>query len=429
MKRSIAILLVFFAIVSVHAQSVTQALNVEGIKVIFKPTLKNVINVRIYFRGGVTNYNANQAGIENLALDATTKCGNRKYNKNAFKDSTDKYGVLMYGSSTYDYGYIEVNCISKYFNQGWDLFSEAVMNPVFDVDEVNLLKHRKSAAIRVNQSNAEISLLELLRQNAFKNTPYSTNPLGTEETVNGLSADDLKDYYKKILNKNKIFIVVVGNITKQDLFEKILGAFGNMPSEPYSSADLQTPVWKDNNMAVENRKLSTNYVGAIMNSPEFTSVNYVPFRLGISGLSGNIYQYLRTQRNLSYDPGANSLAFKMPYAVMFASTNNVQEVMDGMVSMLKNIQSRGLNDEWLQHIKNSYITRSYINDQSASAITNNLGLAEILGNWQYADDLPELVKMVTVEQVNNALNSYIVGLRWAFLGNTEDIDGFKVPAY
>jgi len=430
MKRTILILIILLAcIYSLRAQSVTQSFNADGIKVIFKPTSKNVINVRIYFRGGVANYSPNQAGIENLTLDATTKCGTKKYNKNAFKDSTDKYGILTYGSSTYDYGYIQLNCISKYFNQGWNLFSEAVMNPVFDADEVKLLKERKVVISRNNQSNAETSLMLLQMQNAFKNTPYAIDPDGSEETVNGLTANDLKNYYETILNKNKVFIVVVGNIDKQVLFEKILAAFGSMPSQSFTPVDLQAPVWKDNKLLIESRKLSTNYVGAIMNAPDFTSVNYVPFRLGISGLGGNLYQYLRSQLHLSYNPGTNTVPLKMPFATMTAGTNNVPEVMAGMVNVLKEIRNSGLNDEWLQHIKNTYITRSFINDQSAAAITDNIGSAEILGGWQYADDLPQLVKMVTVEQVNNALNFYVVGLRWTFLGNPEAIENYRPPAF
>ena len=100
-----------------------------------------------------------------------------------------------------------------------------------------------------------------------------------------------------------------------------------------------------------------------------------------------------------------------------------------MYNVLKDVQNKGLNEEWLQHIKNSYITLSYISDQSASAITNSLGTAEVLGGWQYAEDLPKLVQMVTVDQVNMALNTYISGLKWTYLGNTDAIEGFKPPVY
>jgi len=138
---------------------------------------------------------------------------------------------------------------------------------------------------------------------------------------------------------------------------------------------------------------------------------------------------LRSNNNLSYNPSARALAFKMPLAIMSASSNNPKEVMRVMMRTLKAIQATGYTEEWLQHIKNIYITNSYINDQSSAQVTENLGLAEILGNWQYADDLPQLVNMTTVEQMNRVIGYYVPGLRWAYLGNLDAIEGWKPPPY
>ena len=430
MKYIIYTFLFFFiGFANLKAQSPTQSFNANGIKVIFKPTLKNVINIRIYFRGGVTNYQANQAGIERLTLDATTKCGTSKYNALAFRDSSDKYGILTYGTSTFDYGYIQLNCISKYLEQGWNLFSDAVLNPVFEPGQLNLLKENLISQNKNTESNSDTKRDNLLIKNAFKNTPYAISPDGTEETIRNLTAEDLKKYYKTLLNKNRIFIVVVGNISKQDLYEKIVLSFGNISSQVFTAGELTAPVLNDNKLLTENRDLKINYIGAIMNAPELTNINYVPFRMGISGLSGNIYYQFHIATGIAYNAGAYTRAFKIPFSILYADGKDVQQLMQGIMFQLKHIQKDGLNDEWLQHIKNTYITTSYINDQSAAALTNSLGEAEILGNWEYAEDLTELVKMVTVEQVNNALNFYITGLRWAFLGNPEDLDGVRVPVY
>src|ERR1700733_12877031 len=106
---SVFILLIFFS--TAFAQSEAQSFDVDGIKVIFKPTSKSVVNIRVYYRGGVSNYPADKEGIENLTLDAVAKGGTKNYGVKAFKDSADKYDILMYGQSTYDYGYIQINCI------------------------------------------------------------------------------------------------------------------------------------------------------------------------------------------------------------------------------------------------------------------------------------------------------------------------------
>ena len=429
MKKLLFTIAILFAVTYGIAQSTTTSFEVGGIKVIFKTTQKKVINVRVYYRGGVTNYPAPKAGIEALALDATTQCGTEKYSTNAFRDTCDKYDILMYGTSTYDYGYVQVNCISEYFNNAWDLFTQAILNPVFEPGPVDLLKTRITQNVKAYYANPDNIFYELQMKNAFSGTPYAISPIGSEETISGISAADLKDYYKTLLNKNRMFIVVVGNITKEDLYEKILNAFNNVDAQPYTSPQLTTPEFSDNKLVSQQRDLKINYVGAVINAPEFSSQNYVPFRLAMSGVGGNLYSYLRSNTSLSYNPTTNTVALRMPFAMMRASTNNPQQVIMGMMGVLKTTQKNGYNEEWLQHIKNSYITDNYLNEQSASQVSNELGLAEILGNWHFADDLPQLVNMVTVEQLNAVINYYVKGLRWTYLGDKNAIDGFKLPAY
>ena len=430
MKRLLLILIVLSTgFNALLAQSTTTSFTVDGIKIIYKPSVKKIINVRVYFRGGVTNYPITKAGIENLALDATTQCGTKKYSADAFRDTCEKYGISMFGSSGYDAGFIQLNCIAKYFNVGWDLFTDAVNNPVFDASKTDLLKGRILASIKSHYSKANNNLSDVLMKSAFANTPYAINPTGNEQTIAGITADDLKDYYNKILNKSQIFIVVVGNINKDEIYEKILAAFTNIKSAPYTIPNLTAPPLIDNKLLSQSQDIKTNYVGAVMNAPEFTSPDFVPFTLALNGLSGNLYAYLHSSQGLSFDPVANTWQLRMPVSVMTASSTNPQQVMLAMLTVLKQVQTKGYDDEWLQHIKNGYITTSYINEQSTAEITNSLGRAEILGNWQYDDDLPQLVNMVTVEQLNKVINYYIKGLRWGYVGNVDVLAGFKPPVY
>src|SRR4051794_37066668 len=126
MKRLILFIFLSSQTLGLFAQTEATSFNVGGLKVILRPTVKEVISVRMFYRGGVSNYSAADAGIEDLALSATTECGTKKYTKNAYKDLQDQYGIEIGGSSGYDFGTISMNCISKYFDQGWDLLTEAI---------------------------------------------------------------------------------------------------------------------------------------------------------------------------------------------------------------------------------------------------------------------------------------------------------------
>jgi len=420
MKRLlISIVIVLGVIPGVFAQSETTSFMVDGIKVIFKPTVKDVINVRLFFRGGVANYPASQAGIEKFALTATLQCGTQQYNAQAFRDSTDAYGIDIGAGADLDFGDIDMDCISKYFDRAWDLLTQAVVNPSFEDNEVELLKNKLVAEAKAGVTNPDNYARLLVLQNAFETTPYATNPAGTEETISKLSANDIKNYYKSILNKKQLFIVIAGKITKEELIAKIHASFSGLPSRHYAQPDLREPVWNDGKIITENRQLSTNYIYGIMNSPLVASDDYVPYRLGITILGSVLFQDLRSRLNLSYDPGAFSQMQQMPYAVMYISTNDPKAAVKEMVNMFKLLGGREISASTLEHLKNSYITTSYIRQQSTASITSSLGVAEILGALDKEENLPALVNKVTADQIAIVLTKYIKGLRWSYLGNAD----------
>ena len=430
-KIFITIIIIGCTITAGFSQSTTTAFDVDGIKVIFKPTVKEIVNVRMYYRGGVSNYPASQAGIESFALGATTECGTKKYTGDVFRDRADKYSIDIGSEAEYDFGDIEMDCATKYFNQGWDLFAEAINNPIFDNNEVELLRNKIIGKIRSEQSDPDKRSEQLILKNAFEGTPYATDPNGTDNIIAKLTAADLRAYYKGILNKNQLFIVVAGRISKEDLIAKVRASFAGLPSKPYTPVTYQAPVWNDYKVLSEGRELSTNYINAIMNAPPVNSPDYVAYRIGISGLGGSLFNELRTKLNLSYDPGASSVMQQMPYALMYVSTTKPREAVEVMTTELNKVKNNGLTDEGLVHLKNEYITNNYIKEQSTAAITETLGIAEVLGGWQSADQLPALINKVTVDQIYTAMNKYIVGLRWSYLGDptlgNTAAEAFKMP--
>lgn len=407
----------FFVASSVCAQSSTSSFDVDGIKVIYKPTVKEIINVSMYFRGGVSNYASSKAGIEDMALSATAECGTKKYNKNKFKDIEDEYGINVVGGSEYDYGAIRLNCLSKYFNQGWDLFSEAINNPTFDARELELIKTKLVSAIKSGQSQPDKYIEDMAVKSAYQNTAYAYPPAGTEATIGNFTQQDIINYYKQILNKNQLFLVVVGKISKEELVQKIRTSFASLPAKPYAPKNLQLESFVQNALVTEDRELATNYIMGIMNAPKMTSEDYVPYRLAISILSGRLFNEIRTKKNLSYDPGAITTNLLMPYANMSVSTTDPKAAVAIMVEQVKRLKNTQITEESLNYLKGSYITNNYMKQESSAAIASNLGLAEIMGNWQLADELTEKVQAATPKQIQQAAINYISGIRWAYLGN------------
>ena len=91
MKQIIIGFLFIVPIIKLNAQTTTTSFDVDGIKVIYKPTVKDIVNVGIYFRGGVNNYTNDKAGIEDLAVSGATECGTEKYTRDEYKNKVDLF--------------------------------------------------------------------------------------------------------------------------------------------------------------------------------------------------------------------------------------------------------------------------------------------------------------------------------------------------
>ena len=430
MKHILIISLISIASTQIsYAQSKAEKFTVDGISVIMKPTVKDIIDVSVYYRGGVADYEGDKAGIANLAVSGTTECGTKNYSKDAFKDMADKYGISLFGFSSYDYSRINLNCISQYFNEGWTLLAEAVNNPVYDEKEFDLLKQKVLSQIKNQESNPDSKINDMAIDNTFKGTVYETDPQGKTNTVGDITAADAKSfYYNTLLNKNKVFIVVVGKISKKEITEKIQKAFGSMPSKPYTLPTYHTPQITNNSLHVEPRKLATNYIIGVVNAPAFTSNDFVANRLAFATFSQNLFTEIRTKRNLSYAPYAFTAQQQMPYSAMYVSTTDPKASVEVMANEIKRLKKDGFSQKEFTDSKNLFITSNYMKEESSGAIASSLGTAEVLGDWKMSEDFINKVQKTTPDDVTDIFRKYVNGINWNYLGDEKAAEEAK-PAF
>lgn len=416
------LLFFLFALFSfrVGAQTKAVVFDVNGLKVILKKTQKETVSLSMYYRGGVMNYAPAQAGIENLALSAAASCGTKNYTVDDYEELADEYGIDIGGSSLTDYGTISMDCISKYFDQGWKLFSDAVVNPSFDKNEFRNVKDQSIAAIHQGFSDPETRIDQMAMETMFAGTPYSTDPKGTEKTISGFTADSVSNYYhNQLLNRNKMFLVVAGNITREDLEKRIVGSFKSLPSKPYTPLVYTQKLLTGENLRTEQRDIATNYMSCIMNAPVMNSPEYAPFMLVINALSGNLHYEIRTKQGLSYAPGASLTMQQMPYFSMYVSTTQPKKSFQAMVGVFSSIKSGRISQNFLDGVKKDHKLRYYRHQESSRSIVGDLGMAEVLGGYKLEEDLLDSINKVTLDDMAASFNKYAKGAIWLFLGDEQ----------
>jgi zinc protease len=400
------------------SQTNTIEFTAGGLKVILRQTQKETLVMNMYFRGGSTNYTAANAGIESLALSGAIECGTTKYPANDFNDQVDEYGLHMGGIATNDYGVVKLSCISRYKDEGWKLFSSAIAAPAFETQRFSLLKEQQINNLKGEMSDPDSRLRWLAQEFAFTGTSYAINPNGTVASLPTLNRDAVKDYYyNTLLNKNRMFLVVAGNISREELEKKIGEAFSAIPAKAYTPVNIEKTVFTEEVYKIEPRNIATNYIAGIINAPDLNDPNYPAFRLAVTILNSALFDYIRLTKQLSYAPSASISEGKISYVTMYASTSQSVETVKGMRLILSYLKNKTYSDKTLDNVRKSHVLAYTRQQEIMAAIADQLGKAEIMGNWKLAENLASRMSDVNAEDVRRAVNVYAKNISWAYIGD------------
>ena len=423
MKKLIQIILAFIVFVGCSPQSEntvnygTTEFDVDGLKVIHKRVPKEIVSVRFFINGGTANYSLEQQGIENFAFNLAVTGGTDSLDKIAFSSELEKMGTEINTDSDYDYGQFELRCVKQYWNESWTLFADAILNPAFDEEQYGILKDQLLSSIKEEESNPDSKLSRLAMQNLFEGKNYDKNPIGTEESLNGILLDDIRNYYESLIVKKNSFMVVVGDIEVEDIKAKVKSTLAGISEGQAPNISPQT-TWTEPNHLIEGRDIATNYIRGNMNAPKRASADGVPMLVAMSILRDRLFVEIRTKRSLSYAPyaGYPSSIVYSPYSMLYVSTTDPKQSIEVLVAEINKLRSEGFLESELADKKQTFLTRYYMDQETMSSQSSALGLDELRGGWEQSEAFTQLVTDVTLEDLNRVVKTYTDVINWTYLG-------------
>lgn len=426
-KYRLMIVLIVIPFLTIVAQEANkkgvEEFEVNGIKVLLKHSPKEVISAKLYIKGGTANYSKEQEGIENFALNLVISGGTTSLDKIAFSTASDKIGVKIGVNSDYDFSSINLTCIKQYWDESWNLFSDIIMNPTFDLEEYTNLKENLIGQAKQTKSDPDSELRNLAMGNVFKGKNYAKIAQGTEESIRKISLDNLKEYYSSLLGRKRIFLVVVGNINKEDLKRKVEASFAKLPEGSSPVIEKQTIIAQPTNH-IEDRDIATNYIRGYMSAPKMDSKEGVAMMVAMRVLTERLFIEIRTKRGLSYAPAAfyaNGIV-NSPYNAIYVSTIDPKQSIEVMVNEINKLRKDGFTRKELIDVQQSFLTNHYMGLETMDSQSGNLGLAELKGNWKLAEEFSNIVNDISLDDINKAIKKYTENISWTYLGKKEMIN-------
>lgn len=398
-------------------------MKVDGVKVIVQPVNNEIVEIQTVIKGGVQNYAAEKAGIESLAMNALTECGTTNDDKNSFKNKLEKVSANVYGTNDMEKASLNLNCIKSDLDVVWSLYIDALTSPRFDAREFERIRQDAINQLKSSESQPDDAINKYARKLAFPGKDYAKDPEGTEASVSKLTMEETKAYYKSILSKSRMVIVVVGDLDRETIEARIHSLLAKVPTgKPFAYKKQAFPPSRTSFSATP-KEFATNYILGISGGPQPGDPDFNAYMLAMRMFSQRHFVEVRTKNGLSYAPQAWYKAGNLSYAGVSVSTKDPNKYIQVEKALVDKTKKEGFTPDELKNVKNSYLTAFYYRQETNSAQAASIVANEVLfNNWRRALTIKTDLNYVTVDAVNKAFSKYMNNITWAYMGDPAKVD-------
>ena len=160
----------------------------------------------------------NKAGLSELA-GSLILSGTSARTKDKLDGEKDYIGATLEATESNLY----LSCLTKHMNKGLELMSDVFYNANFPESEFERVKKQNESNLMSAKSDPGTMAENVERKINFPNHPYGD--VMTEESLKNITRDDILNYYKAIFTTKGSYMVIVGDVTKEQATQLVNNYF------------------------------------------------------------------------------------------------------------------------------------------------------------------------------------------------------------
>jgi predicted Zn-dependent peptidase len=403
--------------------SLVSEFEVNGLKVLLKRREGSLtVAAGLFIRGGASNINAQNAGIETLMLSVATEASTN-FPRARMRSELSRMGTVIGSSSNNDYSVLSLATTRMHFDRSWQIFTDVVLRPAFTKEDVALVQQRQVVSLSDDKDNPDVYLQKLQERVAYAGHPYLNNTSGTPETVARLTPEDLSKYHAKLMETSRLLLVIVGDLNPAEVKTLVTESFGKLPRGNYKPETIPQLAFDKSSVEVTPRELPTNYVQGLFTAPSLTSPDIYPMRIASSLLRDRVFEEVRAKRNLSYAPDAFLRTQAANVGGLYVTAVDANQSIRLMLNEIARLQNEPVSSEDIHAVVAQYLTTYYLGQETNAAQAGELAQYELIGGgWRNSVDFLERLSAVTPADIQRVSQKYMKNIRFVVLGNPRSID-------
>ena len=355
--------------------------------------------------------------------------GTTNMTKDKFDEAVDIIGanVNLYSAGG------SASALTRYFDKAFTLMADGLKNPSFPPASFDKLKSLTITGLKTNEKSAPAVAARVNKALSFgKQT--ALGEFTTEESVKGLTLNDVKEAYKNYITPSRSYLTFVGDITPEAAKALATKAFGNwtgkkltLPAIPLVENPGKTEIdFVDIPTAVQGELNIGNLVNNPMNNKDYHALLVANQILG-GGAESKLFMNLREKHGFTY--GSYSRIGSGRFQSLFNAnaavrTDKVDSAAEEMIHELLNMRDGKITREELDVAKAIY-NGSFALGMENPARTATYATNILINNLpkDFYKTYLQKINAVTVADIQRVAKQYLneSNSRIVIVGNAEKI--------
>ncbi len=266
------------------------------------------------------------------------------------------------------------------------------------------------------ENNQRGALWEALFATIFWAHPYRNPVIGWRSDLENVSVERIKSFYDKYYAPNNTYLIVIGNVNAENIFDLAQKYFGKYESKEIPKFYTKEPEQKGPRRTEIKKEGFATYIAMAYRVPSASSsespaISLLSDILG-GGKTSRLYKSIVHEKSLASSINAFYYNLKDEgLLIVFAilqQGKNIYELEKAINEEIENLKKNPIKNEELERARNVQLADIIYSRESVVRLGFQLGEALInTENPNYINEYPKFIQKVKLEDIQKIIENYL----------------------
>jgi predicted Zn-dependent peptidase len=386
----------------------------NGIRLLHVPSASAISHACIIVNTGSRDEPENKAGlahfIEHLIFKRT-----EKRSTNQILNRLESVGADLNAYTTKEYTCVHASFLNPYLDRTLDLFNDIMFHSTFPEEEMDKEKSVILDEISSYLDQPEEAINDDFEDMLFAGHPLGNNILGTTESVQHFTREDVINFRKANYRTNEIVVAVLGNYTLNSVVNKGSKHFADVEENNPSKERIKPGTIAQSNTTIYKPIMQAHCILGTQAYSTHQSQKVALMLLnnyfGGNGMSSVLNLQIREKYGIAYTIESNfsPLSDTGIFSIYFGTDKEKQtKALSLIFKEIKKLKENPLNELQLQKAKNKFIGQIALGEENRIGLI--ISMAKSLIDHDKIDSLEtvfEKINAVTTKQMADVSNEIL----------------------